>query len=1264
MKAARWSVGRVSGLLAVVLVAFWGMFAAMQHEAKGLQGKGEPDTWSTEADVTEARAGSTRTYSAPVFPNAETTATAVEPGSGQPADEMQKVSALTAESPTLSLCGRVVGMDGNPLTGVEVSFYFPAADTKATSSSQTTTLEGSFRFEAPTTGSAIVVASAPGYVAHAEKVRIGESGCDESSVTLQLGRGGATVAGQIYVKETGQAASGAVVTLAPAAGEWSPQGRLPHISATADALGAFTLAGVPAGGHKLTARRGKLRLLSTEQGESHFSLAVSDRETTTLPDLFLYGGHTVTGTVRDEATSKPLEGVALWSGTWTDHHQTRKAITDADGSYRLSGIFPAESSMNLYVEKKGYHIPIYSYYARPYLPLRIEPGQLEVRRDIDLTPALTVSGRVKTEDGKPVPGVRVMEAYEARMFKEKTSAVVTDKQGHFEVHVTPFSDFSLRAEAPGFPPAFSRSVNIRSLPVEDVDITLLAGATVRGRVVKEGRGPVEGAQVQVSMSVQVGNGSWSEDLPGVTSNARGEFVLENLPGSVYLFAKAPGFGSSKSEKIELKPGELKTDLVLQLSAPHFLAGQVTDKKKHPLSGAQLEVYAGGEWLKTATDGDGRYELDGLPQGPLSLYVSHKDFSRKQFRDVQVDRRDADFVLDGRAGKFVGLVVDNETWEPVQDFTVTGRHSVEMLPERGKFTIHSSGSWLDLRIKAPGYATHESTFEVPADKEIYERTFRLVRPGKVTGRIVSSDRSLPVSGVNVSLWSGTLNGTYARSGLTPEARAVSDPEGRFELAGAPAGLNTVLVEPRPPGKTALRRVVVPVSGEADAGEILIGSGATIRGRVVRTPGESPVADAEVKLYSHGSSENNTVRSGSDGTFEFSGLEEGAYNVSAGENGSVYVTLEPAETQDVVVRLGSASLRGTVLKNGKPATHHYVQLQQRAGTDGGVTHFASTKEGGTFEFSDLTPGTWSVVISGIRYINNGSTTERVLETTVEFGEGEQVERVFTLPSGRVVGTVVDSGGQPVAEAKVLAQHATTGWDLSQTYYHTAETVSASDGSFALEHPLPENTFQVVAHKEGRGTAHATGVTAPEQGDSAPLILKLQGGGGTLESLALDMVTGAPLPNATLALLSEEGDPFPHQERRNSDGVVTVSGIPPGTYTTRVTLTNYSTAEQKVVVKEGGTARIEDVLYPAGSLTWTLLDAAGRGIPELIVQLTPADSTSAESPKQGITSADGQWSAGGLTPGSYTATSTREGTVVATISVVIEPGKRTQRVTSVRP
>lgn len=211
--------------------------------------------------------------------------------------------------------------------------------------------DGSFTVVPPAAGSWLLVASAEAFHPAASMVTV-----DGQTLTRDVTLTGAgRLDGTVSLLHDGSPAPGALVTLA------DPSGRVAG-TARADGAGRFSLAGLDAGEHVLTARADGAAATSVP-------VTVAD-ETVTRVDVALLASGGLSGVVR-AASSGSAVAEAFVTLLDTRGQVVRTAVTAGDGSYRLGDVAPGEYTV------------VASGYAPVAQPVRVHGGP-DDRRDVAL----------------------------------------------------------------------------------------------------------------------------------------------------------------------------------------------------------------------------------------------------------------------------------------------------------------------------------------------------------------------------------------------------------------------------------------------------------------------------------------------------------------------------------------------------------------------------------------------------------------------------------------------------------------------------------------------------------------------------------------------------------------------------------------------------------------------------------------------------------------------------------------------------------------
>ena len=764
------------------------------------------------------------------------------------------------------------------------------------------------------------------------------------NVTLRLAAAGGSVEGTVLSRATGERVASATVTLSPTQQEMPLAGlAIAPREAKTNETGRFQFDRLPAGQFLLEARKGAMRSFPELGGSADATqLKLGDREATGGVDILLYPGFTLSGRVYDKRTSQPLAGARIEVAEFGSEDDGRPTVSAADGRYRLEGVFPSKRGMftmgtGLRVSLEGYHLaesgPSEGYYLpgsglsrgeeRNLVHVSIDSRKPDVTADIPMLPEVALSGVVVDETGKPVADATVGRAPAAFGETAEAKPVKVAADGAFSILVPPKTEVRLRADSPRCGPAFSERIGISDTAVTGTRIVMRPAGAVEGVVVDSAGVPVADARVEASVQLSVDLGEVEVKMPvpvgtGQTASDGG-FALVGLPAGDLLIgaSKAPLLPGHDGATVV--SGSTKGGVRIVLTKPHFIGGRVTDADGKPINDVAI-VVDGPDGQSTtqhaSTSADGRYRVDGLGSDRCVARAMHADWETSRVENAKTDRDDCDFVLKPATKlTLIGKVVDSATGQPVKDFTVAALNS-SVKPERdatadGVFRIRDlrRDHAFRLAISSPGYLTLSTSYEqVKGDGPTVEKTYKISSGGGVTGRVVERGTKVPIAGVKINLT--PFQQGYAGTGNVL-ARAETDAEGRFKLTGAMTGNCTLVFTPPAPFAPLTQDVPVELGKAVDMGDLELGRGATIKGRVVTMPGDQPLKDVTVKLsaISIRMEAPAPARTDARGEFEFFGLPAGTHMLQVAEKSvNARVSLSPDETREVTLRVGGRNAAG--------------------------------------------------------------------------------------------------------------------------------------------------------------------------------------------------------------------------------------------------------------------------------------------------------------------------------------------------------------------
>lgn len=336
-------------------------------------------------------------------------------------------------------------------------------------------------------------------------------------------------------------------------------------------------------------------------------------------------GLIVSGAVLDH-TDQPVAGAEIFLSREGDvPGQWVVTTTDGAGRFEIRDLAPWRSSgpfTELAARARGFAtsrawVAMGTAGDRPHVIFRL------------LGVAGSLSGRVIDREGSPVPGAELeLRTFHSRIvtqdavnpegvtFEEPPHLrVVTDGRGEFACHTIPPGLLEIRTHT-GQHPEQINALTIEAHVPQTIEIVLGAGGILRGRVLDARGQAIVGASLS---ALGMGDRSYRH----VSAGADGRFRIEGLPsGTCELTARAPDGSQVSATPMIVSDATTEEDLVI--AAADSLAGLLVDEAGAPLVGYGVHMTKpprDGLWYRSSrTDAEGRFLLEGLPDGPKALEV--------------------------------------------------------------------------------------------------------------------------------------------------------------------------------------------------------------------------------------------------------------------------------------------------------------------------------------------------------------------------------------------------------------------------------------------------------------------------------------------------------------------------------------------------------------------------------------------------------------------------------------------------------------------
>lgn len=781
--------------------------------------------------------------------------------------------------------------------------------------------------------------------------------------------------------------------------------------------------------------------------------------------LVLGRGSRVAGSLRMQPGDLAAEGATAKLGA-------RTAPVQGDGAFVFETVPPG--AWVLTFEGRGF-VP------GPPRTLVLEDGRDRTGLHVVVARVASLPGRVVAPKDRLVTALRLVFDYPPGAAPEtsREAFVKVAADGTFTVTDLPACDgVVLTAWAPGFVPAL---VGTLSLPsgesAREVEVTLVAGGTLAGRVAAEDDAPVADAAVVVSADPR-GVREWGR----TTTGEDGSFSVDGVAaGDAWVRVVGRPVGSDMAFGPFRVVADERTDAgTLRGFAGWRLDGTVPGAP----DGVVVVVRANGADVARATVADGEFGVPGLAAGPVEL--------RAEFEGDVVGTESASLPaawpvvipysppvpLRGRIVDADGRPVVNAVLR-AERLDGAGSRKVDVRDPEGRFELKLlRGRWrldADAITAGDGGGGASGVRELILPDDAGRDVVLILEPGAtLRGAVLRGG--------------GPLEGAVVRALVVGDqlSRAVAqtDAAGRFTLPGVPAGVVKLRVET--PDRSVYTRnpIVVREGEELDAGTIELPRGTRVRGEVWAAGGQ-PLARGEVEFDCDGGTQRTAVTDPW-GRFDLDGVPPGPAIVSVRDEGRALVRMQQVDVpwtwEDWRLRIDiDAGVRvfGRVQTAGRDEAFATVTLRITHPTPVEVSAVADAQ--GRYALPPVAPGVGeidvAVVGAGVPW-RRPARIARAVEQMLD----------IDLPEASVQGVVETSdGGWPVIGAFVELRS-----------YRDPRPVASGwtgvDGRFDLPRVRP-GTFDLVATATGHGPAWIRGVTVARTSGVAGLRVALPPSGGVV-------------------------------------------------------------------------------------------------------------------------------------------------------------------------
>lgn len=687
--------------------------------------------------------------------------------------------------PGLSIAGRVVDEDGEPIAGARVrpvQTGNPRAQTmyiRFDDNSNETDEEGRFAFNSLSRGKYSVLAWHHDYAA--KQLRDVNPGKTDLDIVLSFG---SAVSGTVSRKDDGSPIEGAKVVV----------NDLLDVKkhAVTDADGFYRITGIS------TSRRGTRYVNIQAEGFSRLSnqdVKVQEGKEVDNQDFELLATATVKGRVVS-SNGQPV-GRARVMAKRTGKNASvpvtvGSAVSDETGAFNISNLEAGEETWISVLSS--------DYLEAESSTFDIEPGEAVEAGEIVLSLGGTVSGEIVDSKGSPISGAVVSIREEGETEFSLTKTTSSDSRGRFLLKGLTAGTIDLRFKSNRYLETVEENVAVKEGEVtSDLGVVLYAGSVLGGRVIDST------GEVVVNASVRV-----REVVSGLKEHRQETDILGNFSFSslasqdtVEIEITHSDYSPHYAENVSIGQDEME----ITLQRLGGVKGSVVDPEGNPIVAFSLQpqpVESEGSGLfedssaanppaRTVQDGQGRFEYTGLANGTYRVVVRAPEYASFAYPDVTVlagEIVDLGVAELPEGGVVDGVILDGGSSRPIEGAKIRvvtgGSTSAVTSGSSGDFAIRDlkdiRSNKISLRVEHPDYVTETvSNIDLRDTQSCRNVQISLFQGGNLLGNVLDLDGK---SKKGVSIYLSGLGELKSRPGINQSRR--TDKNGVFTFSNLNPG----------------------------------------------------------------------------------------------------------------------------------------------------------------------------------------------------------------------------------------------------------------------------------------------------------------------------------------------------------------------------------------------------------------------------------------------------------------------------------------------
>ncbi|MCF6137925.1 carboxypeptidase regulatory-like domain-containing protein [Pseudalkalibacillus berkeleyi] len=928
------------------------------------------------------------------------------------------------------------------------------------------------------------------------------------------------------------------------------------------------------------------------------------------------------GTVQGVVTS---EG-SLISGALVEILNTADSVvtqttTNASGEYVVDDLAPGDYKLR--VSKELFMTEV--------LGFNLSAGETETL-NVELKPNPgTLTGKVTdSETGDPLSNTTVQVTNGTGV---TVGTTMTDINGDYTLTRLAPGSYTVTFIAIGYgSQSIGAKIQSNQTTTLNVEMKQLVGA-VSGTVTDTGTNPISGALVEIFSNHIL--------IASTSTDGNGSYIINNLtPGAYTVSVSKENFGT-ETVGASVLANEITTANVTLTPNPGILTGTVSTSSGDPIQGAVItikDLRTGANITQVVTNNQGDYTALGLAPGDYSVFAQAEDFqSQRKGAIIQSGQTTiTDFTLVANPASVTGTIINATTGLPITDLMIEvkivdtfGNVVTSTFTDlNGQYEVNNLMPGIyGILASAPNFQTNSASVKLLPGQLTNVNVTLTPEPGTIIGTITDTGGN-PLSNVSITIVDDTgfivgtvltdTNGNYVFNGLAP---------GNYTITSIAAGFQSLSTG-----------AIVQSNETTVVDQSLVSNPGSISGTV------SPVVeDTLITLSTSDGIPIASTLTNTNGNFQFNNLQPGQFILTASapnyQTSTVGTTVVSDQTTSATLTMipNPAEVSGFITDNsGSPITNATIQVLDENGT---VLQTGGSDQSGQYVISNLPPGSFTIVVNAQDF---SSATGGV---TLEPGETVTDANFVLLPDpGSIVGTIIDTDGDPISGATIIIRTADN--------LQIRSTTTNEFGEYLVEGIAPAS-YTVVATAPDFSTNFVGVMVSSNLSSIANIILTSTIGDivGTVVDENGDPITG---DNTGIKIFDNSGALL-QTLVANVDGTFSVLGLQPGQYLINARATNYAanSVYVTVIANETETITIPLSLLP-GTITGRVFNTSTlNGISGAVLTLTTTEGIPIATT---ITGMNGDYTANNIPPGTVNISAVAEDFGANAVTAVVGPNETT--------